>query len=244
MSSSMKRKRTDEGSGSRRFTKKKSAAKGRTSSSRAIRPALQIQSFVSAGAATIAVPTGGVCHLLSSYSRGSGEGDRHTNETVTYKAAFDYHFSANAGPRAYSSIGVGVSWLVYDDQPSGQVPAVIDIFRHDTTLQSFPYTWKVGREVCHRFVVKRRWCFTMETNGRIGSDKPPSNAVWPPCKRSIYFHKFATGLGVKTEWKNTTDGGVGSIKKGALYFVIAPGSGIDFTLFGTCRMYFKSVGNQ
>nr|UDN65346.1 coat protein [Digitaria streak virus] len=242
MSSSMKRKRTDEGSGSRRFTKKKSAAKGRTSSSRVFVPPSNSK-FWFAGATTIVFPLASMSST-ESYSRGSGEGDRHTNETVTYKAAFDYHFSANAGPCAYSSIGVGVLWLVYDAQPSGQVPAVTDIFPHDTTLQSFPYTWKVGREVCHRFVVKRRWCFTMETNGRIGSDKPPSNAVWPPCKRSIYFHKFATGLGVKTEWKNTTDGGVGSIKKGALYFVIAPGSGIDFTLFGTCRMYFKSVGNQ
>ena len=240
-----KRKRSDEERKSVRSSQRRPVYKKRGPRQPPTpRPALQIQQFTASGTSTIHVPSGGVCYLLSSYPRGSGEGDRHTNETVTYKVGMDYHFSADAAPCKYSSIGVGVMWLVYDSQPSGQVPAVTDIFPRDATLEAFPYTWKVGREVCHRFVVKRRWCFTMETNGRIGSDTPPSTAAWPPCKRSVYFHKFATGLGVKTEWKNDTGGSVGSIKKGALYVVVAPGNGIVFTMFGNCRMYFKSVGNQ
>nr|WKU84279.1 coat protein [Sugarcane streak Reunion virus]WKU84420.1 coat protein [Sugarcane streak Reunion virus]WKU84424.1 coat protein [Sugarcane streak Reunion virus]WKU84428.1 coat protein [Sugarcane streak Reunion virus]WKU84432.1 coat protein [Sugarcane streak Reunion virus] len=241
-----KRKRTDDAAWSKRARPKA----GRTSAARPgtavrrVRPALQIQTLQAAGTSMITVPSGGVCDILGSYSRGSDECNRHTNETVTYKVALDYHFVASAAACKYSSIGTGVVWLVYDAQPQGNCPTVKDIFPHPDTLSAFPYTWKVGREVCHRFVVKRRWTFTMEVNGRIGSDVPPATAVWPPCRKNIYFHKFVTGLGVKTEWKNTTGGEVGDIKKGALYIVIAPGNGLDFTVHGNARLYFKSVGNQ
>ncbi|AAA47829.1 27.2 kDa orf [Sugarcane streak virus - [Natal]] len=245
--SGMKRKRSDE---TGRRKRSSGVKQGRTSAARAgsavrrTRPSLQIQTLQAAGTSMIEVPSGGVCDLLGSFSRGSDEGNRHTNETVIYKVALDYHFIATAAACKYSSIGTGVVWLVYDAQPSGNPPTVKDIFPHPDTLTAFPYTWKVGREVCHRFVVKRRWTFTMEVNGRIGSDIPPSTSCWPPCRKNIYFHKFVTGLGVKTEWKNTTGGEVGDIKKGALYIVIAPGNGLDFTVHGNARLYFKSVGNQ
>ncbi|ACY08852.1 coat protein [Saccharum streak virus] len=247
MSSSLgKRKRSNGGDWSKRSAKKKPAGtpSRRAGPGRGPRPALQIATYQAAGTSMVTVPSGGVCELLATYARGSDEGNRHTNETITYKVALDYHFVASSAACRYSSIGVGVVWLVYDAQPSGNAPQVTDIFPHPDSLAAFPYTWKVGREVCHRFVVKRRWTFTMETDGRIGSDIPRSTDSWPPCKRSIYFHKFATGLGVKTEWKNLADGGVGSIKKGALYIVIAPGNGLEFTAHGNARLYFKSVGNQ
>ncbi|ABZ03978.1 coat protein [Sugarcane streak virus] len=245
--SGMKRKRSDEAARRKRMS---GAKQGRTSAARVapsvrkIRPSLQIQTLQAAGQTMISVPSGGVCELLGTFSRGSDEGNRHTNETVIYKVSLDYHFVATAASCKYSSIGTGVVWLVYDAQPSGNAPTVKDIFPHPDTLTAFPYTWKVGREVCHRFVVKRRYTFTMEVNGRIGSDVPGSTSCWPPCRRNIYFHKFVTGLGVKTEWKNTTGGDVGDIKKGALYIVVAPGNGLEFTVHGNARLYFKSVGNQ
>ncbi|AAC98085.1 coat protein [Sugarcane streak Egypt virus - [Man]] len=241
-----KRKRADEVAWSRRGTKKKPerTSAARAGPSRRIRPPLQIATFVAAGQSMVSVPSGGVCELLGSYARGADEANRHTNETVTYKVALDYHFVATAAACKYSSIGTGVAWLVYDAQPTGNTPTTKDIFGYSDSLVAFPYTWKVSREVCHRFVVKRRCTFTMETDGRIGSDVPPANTSWSPCKRAIYFHKFFTGLGVKTEWKNLTDGGVGAIKKGALYLVIAPGNGLEFTCHGQARLYFKSVGNQ
>nr|WKU84408.1 coat protein [Panicum streak virus] len=248
MSGALKRRRSDEVAWSRRKPVKKPARRPPPPragpSVRRGLPALQIQTLVAAGDTMITVPSGGICSLIGTYARGSGEGERHTNETLTYKVALDYHFVATAAACKYSSIGIGVCWLVYDAQPTGTSPTVKDIFPHPDTLSAFPYTWKVGREVCHRFVVKRRWCFTMETNGRIGSDVPPANSAWPPCKKDIYFHKFCTGLGVKTEWKNVTDGKDGAIKKGGLYIVIAPGNGLEFTVHGQCRLYFKSVGNQ
>ncbi|ACC68194.1 coat protein [Urochloa streak virus] len=248
MSSSLgKRKRSDEGAWSKGKSKKKAmrgSSSRRPGPVRGPRPALQIAQYIAAGTSMVTVPSGGVCELLATYARGSDEGNRHTNETVTYKVALDYHFVLTAEACRYSSIGVGVAWLVYDAQPTGNAPQVSDIFPHGDTLAAFPYTWKVGREVCHRFVVKRRWTFTMESDGRIGSDIPRTTDAWPPCKRSIYFHKFVTGLGVKTEWKNVADGGVGAIKKGALYLVIAPGNGLTFTAHGIARLYFKSVGNQ
>nr|APD29123.1 coat protein [Sugarcane chlorotic streak virus] len=246
-SSGAKRKRSDEGSWSKRKSGKKQprvSSSRRAGPARGPRPALQIANYQAAGTTMVTVPSGGVCELLATYARGSDEGNRHPNETVTYKVAMDYHFVLTAAACRYSSIGVGVAWLVYDAQPTGNAPQVTDIFPHPDSLVAFPYTWKVGREVCHRFVVKRRWTFTMESDGRIGSDIPRSTDAWPPCKRSIYFHKFVTGLGVKTEWKNVADGGVGAIKKGALYFVIAPGNGQEFTVHGNARLYFKSVGNQ
>nr|ADA67982.1 coat protein [Panicum streak virus] len=247
MAGALKRKRSDEVAWSRRKPAKKPARAPPPRAGPSVRrglPALQIQTLVAAGDTMITVANGGICSPLVTYSRGSDEGNRHTNETLTYKIALDYHFVLSSAACKHASRAVGVVWLVYDAQPTGNAPQVKDIFPHGDTLSAFPYTWKVGREVCHRFVVKRRWTFTMESNGRIGSDTPPANAAWTPVKRSIYFHKFCTGLGVKTEWKNVTDGGVGAIKKGALYIVIAPGNGLDFTAHGQCRLYFKSVGNQ
>nr|APZ85941.1 capsid protein [Maize streak virus] len=243
--STSKRKRGDDSNWSKRVPKKKPSSAGlKRAGSKADRPSLQIQTLQHAGTTMITVPSGGVCDLINTYARGSDEGNRHTSETLTYKIAIDYHFVADAAACRYSNTGTGVMWLVYDTTPGGQAPTPQTIFAYPDTLKAWPATWKVSRELCHRFVVKRRWLFNMETDGRIGSDIPPSNASWKPCKRNIYFHKFTSGVGVRTQWKNVTDGGVGAIQRGALYMVIAPGNGLTFTAHGQTRLYFKSVGNQ
>nr|AIY33467.1 capsid protein [Maize streak virus]AIY33471.1 capsid protein [Maize streak virus]AIY33475.1 capsid protein [Maize streak virus] len=243
--STSKRKRGDDASWKKGTAKKKTSAAGlKKSATKAERPSLQIQTLLHAGTSMITVPSGGICDLISTYARGSDEGNRHTSETLTYKISLDYHFVADAASCKYSNVGTGVVWLVYDTTPGGQAPTTKQIFAYNDNLAAWPTTWKVSRELCHRFVVKRRWLFTMETDGRIGSDIPPSNVSWKPCKRNINFHKFTSGLGVRTMWKNVTDGGVGSIQRGALYMCIAPGNGVTFTAHGQTRLYFKSVGNQ
>nr|AIY33579.1 capsid protein [Maize streak virus] len=240
-----KRKRADEAQWNKRSTKKKgSAPQAKKPGGKVEKPSLQIQTLLHSGDTMITVPSGGVCDLINTYARGSDEGNRHTSETLTYKVGVDYHFVADAASCKYSNRGTGVMWLVYDTTPGGNAPTTQDIFAYPSALKAWPTTWKVSRELCHRFVVKRRWLFTMETDGRIGSDTPPSNQSWPPCKRNVDFHKFTSGLGVRTQWKNVTDGGVGAIQRGALYLVIAPGNGITFTAHGQTRLYFKNVGNQ
>nr|AIY33608.1 capsid protein [Maize streak virus] len=240
-----KRKRADEAQWNKRSTKKKgSAPQAKKPGGKVEKPSLQIQTLLHSGDTMITVPSGGVCDLINTYARGSDEGNRHTSETLTYKVGVDYHFVADAASCKYSNRGTGVMWLVYDTTPGGNAPTTQDIFAYPSALKAWPTTWKVSRELCHRFVVKRRWLFTMETDGRIGSDTPPSNQSWPPCKRNVDFHKFTNGLEMRTHWKNVTDGGVGAIQRGALYLVIAPGNGITFTAHGQTRLYFKSVGNQ
>nr|AFJ15133.1 capsid protein [Maize streak Reunion virus] len=209
-----------------------------------VRPSLQIQTITNGSSSMVPVKQPGYCGLLGTYSRGSDENQRHTSETMTYKIALDLHFSITSAAAAYSNSGTGVLWLIYDSQPNGAQPTLKDIFAYEDSLVAWPYTWKVSREVCHRFVVKRRYTFTLESNGRRNDEQPPSNSVWPPCKTHLYFHKFAKGLGVRTEWKNDTAGSVGNIKKGALYIGIAPGNGVEFNVFGKTRLYFKSIGNQ
>lgn len=248
MAKVMKRKRSRPGdevawNKRSRWSALKVPSKGSTSRTR-IRPSLQIQELVQTGNSKLEVKNGGSCLLLGTFSRGADEGQRHTNETMIYKVAIDMHFSVTAAAAAYSNQGTGVVWLIYDAQPNGTQPTLKDIFAYDASQVAWPYLWKVSREACHRFVVKRRYTFHLETNGRRNDEVPPQNAVWTPCRTSCYFHKFAKGLGVRTEWKNNTDGGIGSIKKGALYFAIAPGNGIEFNLFGRNRLYFKSIGNQ
>nr|WKU84269.1 mutant coat protein [Maize streak virus] len=165
--STSKRKRGDDANWNKRVTKKKPSSAGlKKAGSKADRPSLQIQTLQHAGSTMITVPSGGVCDLINTYARGSDEGNRHTSETLTYKIAVDYHFVADAQACKYSNTGTGVMWLVYDTTPGGQAPTPQTIFAYPDTLKAWPATWKVSRELCHRFVVKRRWLFNMETDGR------------------------------------------------------------------------------
>ena len=43
-----------------------------------------------------------------------------------------------------------------------------------------------------------------------------------PADCQVDFNRFIKGLGVRTEWKNSTSGDIGDIKMGVLYLVIAP----------------------
>ncbi|QDO73337.1 coat protein [Melinis repens associated virus] len=210
------------------------------------RPSLQVDQDVYAGPTLVEVPAvGGIVGIMTNFMRGSDESARHTAETILYKIGIDVYVTVSEALTVYSGKGVNVAWLVYDAQPTGTRPTCADIFPlASPNFNTQPCVWKVGREVCHRFVVKRRWLFTLETNGvRPGTSFSGANGV-PPCNRSLYFHKFCKRLGVRTEWKNTPGGTDGDIKTGALYLVFAAGNKMSFSVSGVCRKYFKSVGNQ
>ncbi|WKZ08267.1 coat protein [Urochloa decumbens associated virus] len=208
-------------------------------------PSLQVDQDVYAATTAINVDTHGAkIGLVTNFLRGTSEDARHTNETILYKMSLDFYIMVNEVHQVYSGKSVCCCWLVYDAQPSGVEPEGNTIFYYNSDLRSQPTTWKVGREVCHRFVVKRRWVFTLETNGYKAGTVLPGNTGVPPCNRSIYFHKFCKRLGVRTEWKNSSGGTLGDIKTGALYLVFAPGNAMGFKVQGVVRKYFKSVGNQ
>ncbi|ASA49173.1 capsid protein [Rice latent virus 2] len=180
------------------------------------RPSLQYVNPGLLGSTAVHVAdTNGEVRIITGYSRGSDEQSRHTNETITYKLSLDLYVTVDTECQKYVGKGVAVAWLVYDAQPTGEMPAASTIFPHVADMATAPCTWKVGREVCHRFVVKRRWVITLETNGRVaGTVFQGANGV-PPCNRTVYFHKFCKRLGVRTEWKNTSGGSIGDIKTGA-----------------------------
>ncbi|WOF76331.1 capsid protein [Brachypodium phoenicoides associated virus 2] len=184
---------------------------------RVIRPSLQVDEDSYHGNDIIKSPTSdGVVGLLTNFTRGSEESSRHTSETILYKVSLDFFITVDAQFQKYSGRGINVCWLVYDAQPSAAAPSCKSIFSYNTDLATQPITWKVGREVCHRFVVKRRWVFTLETNGYTAGTDLTGKPCVPPCNRSVYFHKFCKRLGCRTEWKNSSGGTLGDIKTGAL----------------------------
>ncbi|AHM88322.1 capsid protein [Axonopus compressus streak virus] len=182
-------------------------------------PSLQVDQDVYAAATAIDVNTHGAdVSLLTNFLRGTSEDARHTNETILYKLSLDLYIMVDDVHQVYSGKSVCCCWLVYDAQPTGALPDGSSIFSYNADLLSQPAVWKVGREVCHRFVVKRRWVFTLETNGcKAGTlfTNTAGTMGIPPCNRSIYFHKFCKRLGVRTEWKNSSGGTIGDIKTGA-----------------------------
>ncbi|AFV91329.1 capsid protein [Dragonfly-associated mastrevirus] len=202
-----------------------------------------IQYTWTTGGSPITVGAGGYVALLTSYPRGSDEDKRHTGETLTYKVGLDLVFNYNSkmatGRIARTHFCV---WLVYDSQPSGTLPAAHGIFDLIDSFTDYPATWKINRDMGHRFVIKRRWVNWLEADGSISTSNY-SGAPSAPAKSSVVFNKFVKRLGVRTEWKNTTTGGIGDVSKGALYIVVARQL-YDIDVRGRLRVYFKSVGNQ
>ncbi|ULE36139.1 coat protein [North American maize-associated mastrevirus] len=208
------------------------------------RPSLQVQTYSLYGNSTWNITKGGQVDLLTSYSRGSDEAQRHSSETMTYKCGLDLFFYLK--PERLNSVwrAWNVAWLIYDAAPIGAMPTTKTIFGYPDELTDHPYTWKVAREGVHRFVIKRRWVFKLESNGIPNGTTFTTSGGGTPCQKSLYFSRFVKRLGCRTEWKNSVNGQIGDIKNGALYIAVAPGLGNAFDVVGTCRMYFKSTGNQ
>nr|AFN80690.1 capsid protein [Chloris striate mosaic virus] len=237
--SSWKRKRPS--SSSAQASKKRRVYRPAVSRSLARREPLQVQDFV--WDTDVAFNRGGGCYLLTSYARGSAENQRKTAETITYKVAVNLGCAISGTMQQYCISSRPVCWLVYDASPTGSAVTPKDIFGYPEGLVNWPTTWKVARAVSHRFIVKRRWVFTMESNGsRFDRDYTNLPAAIP--QSLPVLNKFAKQLGVRTEWKNAEGGDFGDIKSGALYLVMAPANGAVFVARGNVRVYFKSVGNQ
>ncbi|ADN93258.1 coat protein [Digitaria didactyla striate mosaic virus] len=205
------------------------------------REPLQVQDFT--WEQDSAFNAGGSAYLLTSYARGSAENQRKTAETITYKVAINLGVAISGTMQQYCVSSRPVCWLVYDAAPSGTAVTAQEIFGFPDGLKNWPTTWKVARSVSHRFIVKRRWVFTLESNGSNFATGYSSNPCAIPQSLPV-LNKFAKQLGVRTEWKNTAGGDFGDIKSGALYLVLAPANGLTFVARGNIRMYFKSVGNQ
>jgi len=134
-------------------------------------------------------------------------------------------------------------WIVYDKSPPGSLPTTATIF--DTLYPNQPNTWTVGREVCHRFVVKKKWTVGLSSNGTDPTKAVAQGYTGPgPCEQFKTCNKFFKRLGVSTEWKNSVGGDIGDIKQGAMYLVGAPEGGGVINVHARFRVYFKSVGNQ
>ncbi|AFN80718.1 capsid protein [Sporobolus striate mosaic virus 2] len=240
-----KKKGSDSGAGGSRSVYQRRYYGPRSSSGRAVRrPPLQfIQYTWTSNGSPITVGPNGYVALLTSFPRGSDEDKRHTGETVTYKVGLDLFCVRDTN--RYKEIGSAIHccWLVYDAQPTGTIPGLGTIFDLVDNFTEYPTTWKVNRDMGHRFVIKRRWTFTLQSDGHLGSNDY-SRAPAAPCKYMIAFNKFVKRLGVRTEWRNTTTGDIGDVSRGALYIVMARGNAWSYEVRGRIRVYFKSVGNQ
>nr|QRG29208.1 CP [Pteris mastrevirus A] len=179
-------------------------------------------------------------YFFTAYTFGSGDYQRHTQTTMTYKMQSHMDVTLAANYWVYSRNMQMYWWLVYDKTPTGTLPTTSQIF--DTLYKERHVTWMVNRDVCHRFVVKKKWTTSLSSNG-VSADKI-NETVCALAKQSVNQVKLFKRLGVKTEWKNTTTGEIGDVKAGALYLVGAPTDGFKINLYGRFRMYFKSVGNQ
>lgn len=209
------------------------------------RPALQVVEYTWTNTGqpiTVSKDTGYVA-LLSMFPRGSGEDQRHTNETILYKMDLKMQLAVVGTTRQYVGRYPGVVWLIYDSSPTGSLPTNADIFT--ATHKDSPLLWRVKREMCHRYVVKRRFTYTAESNGLSDGFTPAvrSNGC-PPCNVNTSLSRFCKRLGVRTEWKNSSTGDIGDIQTGALYVCVQPGNGSDVYAKGSFRVYFKSIGNQ
>ncbi|AIT39767.1 capsid protein [Switchgrass mosaic-associated virus 1] len=209
------------------------------------RPSLQVINYTwKNDGSAVTIGNGGGVYLLTEFPRGDAEDQRHTGETLTYKVSLNLQFAVQEDYRKYCNRAQNMVFLVYDAQPTGTNPKITDIF-HIAASQFFPIpaTWMVSRENSHRFVIKRKWMFITEVNGS-GTAKDYTNAPCYPAHFSLIFKRFVQRLGVRTEWKNSTEGGIGAISKGAMYLIIAPGNGMPLEARGNIRLYFKSIGNQ
>lgn len=210
-----------------------------------VRPSLQVAPFLwTNNKAPQQVRSGGGVYLFSSYTFGSADYQRHTNETMTYKMSMMAQFGVDSNYYGTCAKYSVYYWLIYDTAPTGQMPTCASIF--DTTYDTLPVTWTVSRDVCHRFVVKKKGRVALATNGLDPSAQVAAASVRTadPCNQRVDVTRFFKRLGVRTEWKNSQDGGIGDIKSGALYLAIAPSNGVTVNVYGRFRLYFKSVGNQ
>nr|ANO40465.1 capsid protein [Sugarcane striate virus]ANO40469.1 capsid protein [Sugarcane striate virus] len=225
------------------YTPRNSYLRGTRSGRSDKRPNLQVQTFYACGPTQVQVRKGGIVNLLNGYTRGSDDNQRHTCETITYKLSLDLHLNIATELFKNCARGTAVIWLIYDTSPSSTQLTTQQIFAYPDALSLYPYTWKVARDQCHRFVIKRRWTVRLESNGTLGSSDYSSKPI-APCNNNVYFSKFVKRLGVRTEWKNTTGGDAGDMKSGGLFLAFAAGNGMSFNVDGTTRLYFKSTGNQ
>ncbi|WXB20465.1 capsid protein [Nomiamastrel virus] len=179
----------------------------------------------------------GSCYNFTAFGFGSADFQRHTNTTKTYKFMMRTQVALDTSLYGYVFKYNMYWWLIYDKFPSSII-ATKDIF--DQTYTERPSTWCVKRDVTHRFIVKKKWKNTLSTTGIKPSE---TGKIGTPGNLVVDCNKFFTKLGVTTQWKNTSSGDLSDIKEGALYLVGAPQMGTKTLVYGTFRVYFKSVGN-
>ncbi|WOF76323.1 capsid protein [Bothriochloa barbinodis associated virus] len=238
---SSKRKRSSTVTGKRRKKARSSGWRPRVPRAVLRDEPLQVQTFT--WSEDQGFNEGGRVLNLTAFSRGSGENQRKSQETITYKVGLNLGVTASANVQQYCIPSVPVCWLVWDKTPGTTTLRPDDIFDVPTGLVRWPSTWKVKRTDSKRYVVKRRWPFELAVNGSK-FDGDYSKLPVPNCKNLVTLNRFAKGLGVVTEWKDTDGSAASDIKGGALYLVMAPANGIVFTARGVIKVYFKSVGNQ
>ncbi|AEE92741.1 coat protein [Eragrostis minor streak virus] len=243
-------RRSDESAGSAR--KRPRAPAGRSMVSAVRRPALQIREYPWQTLTQLPIKiTDGVIFMVNTIDPGTGDDQRSKHQTMLYKMSFNCVLWPDETTALIVAPFRVNFWLVYDAAPQGKLPALSDIF-------SVPYTkwgntWNVSRTNVHRFVVKRKWHVDYNSSGTaVGKKQSPGSEDFP-VKNVVECNKFFEKLRVKTEWLNTTDGTIGSVKKGALYLVantrqMPAGDAVTTTcttyMQGSTRLYFKSLGYQ
>ena len=126
-------------------------------------------------------------------------------------------------------------WLIYDTQHADSTPDTNMIF--EKIVVNSPGLWIVKRDMCHRFIVKKKWKIVLTVGGFDVSKYVPAHFF-------VDQKKFFKKMGVRTDWQSNTSGDTGAIKTGALYLVGAPSYVFKVNAYAKFRLYFKSVGNR
>ena len=146
---------------------------------------------------------------MSAFPTGPTEYQRHTNTTITYKLLSKMRMWTDSKYWGRCMKYKMYWWLIYDSARTYRVPVTDAIF--DRMKASCPGIWLIKREMCHRFVVKKKWSTVLTVAG-VDFTKDETGGK-TPSMGFVDQSKFFKKLGVRTEWKNTTRGDIGEYRE-------------------------------
>ena len=129
------------------------------------RPSLQVASFTWGGTNNQPATSseGGGIYNMTNFPFGSSENQRHTNQTILYKLMINMRVFTDSSQWNYCMKHNMYWWLIYDTQHAGSAPDTNMIFEKINT--NCPSLWIVKREMCHRFIVKKKWKTVLTVGG-------------------------------------------------------------------------------
>nr|UGC41930.1 coat protein [Fraxinus symptomless virus] len=180
---------------------------------------------------------GGVVVCINNCPAGNIVGTRHTQKVRWSRLLLKGNVTLGSEGNAHNIYQWIYMWLVYDRRPGNVNPRIIRLF---SGQQNNPETWMKNQDNADRFVVCMEKRYSLIGHGysdtAMVTDRSPNFAYMR--SRPISVNKKLTGT---TLFKDTTDGGVGDMDRGAYYLVFSTFQSYHVNVTLNKRMWFKSV---